>query len=284
MPLIRAGLGNSRQLLSLKTRQLRAMRPAAGIAMAAMMLVGCASSYNNPLGYGPYHTVDAGSTIGGTLVGAAAGGLIGSTIGSGGGNLAATAAGTLVGAAIGGQIGSQANYSGFAGTGFERGPSRIGAGTVGGGLVGAAAGGLIGSQFGSGSGRLAATAAGTLIGAGLGASVGSSYDRQYYQSGNIPHYTPGGYVYRGDAYNNAYLIGQGPVVPNTIQNNVFSIPAVQYQYPAYREVVWQPVSDVTVYKQGTAPLQQHGCAQVHNPNGRMLHYCPDRFGGWSLRP
>ena len=244
MPLIRAGLAKSRQLLSIKSGALPAMGPAAGIAMAAMMLVGCASSYNNPLGYGPYHTVDAGSTLAGTLVGAAAGGLIGSTIGSGGGNLAATAAGTLVGAAIGGQIGSQANYSGFAGTGFARGPSRIGGYHT----------------------------------------LHNYHDRQYYQSGNIPHYTPGGYVYRGDPYNSAYLIGQGPVVPNTIQNNVFSIPAVQYQYPAYREVVWQPVSDVTVYRQGTAPLQQHGCAQVHNPNGRMLHYCPDRFGGWSLRP
>ena len=275
MPHIGVGLARGRQLLSAT----RKTRPMAGVAVAAMMLAGCASSYNNPLGYGPYHTVDGGSTIAGTLVGAAAGGLIGSTIGSGGGNLAATAAGTLVGAAVGGQIGSQAIYSGFAGTGFSRGPSRVGAS-----LVGAAAGGLIGSTIGSGSGRLAATAAGTLIGAGIGAAVAAPSERYYYQSGNIPHYTPGGYVYRGDPYNNAYLIGQGPVVPNTIQNNVFSIPAVQYQYPAYREVVWQPVSDVTVYKQGTAPLRQHGCAQVHNPNGRMLHYCPDRFGGWSLRP
>ena len=185
----------------------------------------------------------SGTEVGGTLLGAAAGGLIGSTIGSGSGRLAATAAGTLIGAAVGGSIGHQANYSGFAGTGFERGASRI------------------------------------------GNNYYTYHDRAaYYQSGEIPSYTPGGYIYRGDPGNSAYLIGQGPVVPNTIQNNVFSVPAVQYQYPAYREVVWQPVSDVTVYRQGTAPLSQHGCSQVNNPGGRVLHYCPDRFGGWSLRP
>ena len=48
-----------------------------------------------------------------------------------------------------------------------------GAGT----LIGAAGGGLLGSQFGSGGGKLAATAAGVLIGAWLGNSVGSSLDR-----------------------------------------------------------------------------------------------------------
>lgn len=212
------------------------------IAGVALLATACASPHPY-YGSGYYHPGPSGTEVGGTLLGAAAGGLIGSTIGSGSGRLAATAAGTLIGAAVGGSIGHQANYSGFAGTGFERGPSRIG------------------NNYYTYHNRAA-----------------------YYQSGEIPSYTPGGYIYRGDPGNSAYLIGQGPVVPNTIQNNVFSVPAVQYQYPAYREVVWQPVSDVTVYRQGTAPLSQHGCSQVNNPGGRVLHYCPDRFGGWSLRP
>ena len=40
-----------------------------------------------------------------------------------------------------------------------------------------AGGGLLGSQFGSGTGKLAATAAGVLIGGWLGNSVGASLDR-----------------------------------------------------------------------------------------------------------
>jgi surface antigen len=43
-------------------------------------------------------------------------------------------------------------------------------------LLGAAAGGLLGSQFGSGSGRLAATAVGVLGGAYLGGKIGRSLD------------------------------------------------------------------------------------------------------------
>jgi uncharacterized protein YcfJ len=169
-------------------------------------------------------------------------------------------------------------------TGYN-GYSGYGPNQVGGTLVGAAAGGLLGSTIGSGSGRLAATAAGALIGAGIGGSVGQSMDRsQYYRSGQIPSYTPGGYIYRGDPYNSAYWVGQGPQVPQVVQNNVFSVPAVQYQYPAYREVVWAPVSDTTVYRQGTAPVTSNGCMRVYDPNGRILSYCPDRFGGWSLRP
>jgi len=45
-----------------------------------------------------------------------------------------------------------------------------------GGLGGAALGGLLGSQFGSGSGKLAATGAGVLIGGLLGSSIGRSMD------------------------------------------------------------------------------------------------------------
>jgi len=215
---------------------------------AALITSACASP--NYYGSGYYAPGPSANQLGGTLLGAAAGGLIGSTIGSGSGQLAATAAGTLIGAAVGGSIGSQANYSGFNGSGFERGPSRAYHNSL----------------------------------AGTGAGYGYHNRARYYQSGEIPHYTPGGYIYRGDPHSNAYLIGQGTVVPRTIQNNVFSVPAVQYQYPAYREVIWEPVSDVTVYRQGTAPLRQSGCTQVHNPGGRMLTYCPDRFGGWSLRP
>ena len=44
-------------------------------------------------------------------------------------------------------------------------------------LVGAAAGGLAGSQFGSGNGRLAATAAGTLLGAYAGNQWGAAVDQ-----------------------------------------------------------------------------------------------------------
>lgn len=154
---------------------------------------------------------------------------------------------------------------------------------TGGTLIGAAAGGLVGSAFGSGSGRLAATAIGTLAGAALGNAAGAQIDanRAYYAGG---YYGPHGFVHHGDPYNSAFRVGHAPRVPHTIQNNVFSVPAVQYQYPAYREVIWSPVSDVTVYQQGTAPLSLHGCTHVANPDGRMLRYCPDRFGGWSYRP
>ncbi|MBV6631838.1 MAG: glycine zipper 2TM domain-containing protein [Alphaproteobacteria bacterium] len=157
---------------------------------------------------------------------------------------------------------------------------------TGGTLLGAAAGGLIGSTIGSGSGQLAATAIGTLVGAGIGNAAGAQIDAtnyypNYYHAG---YYAPYGYAYRGDPHHGAYLVGQPPRVSQTIQNNVFSVPTVQYQYPAYREVVWSPVSDVTVYQQGTAPLSLHGCTHVANPDGRMLRYCPDRFGGWSYRP
>ncbi|MEM6901825.1 MAG: glycine zipper 2TM domain-containing protein [Pseudomonadota bacterium] len=157
---------------------------------------------------------------------------------------------------------------------------------TGGTLLGAAAGGLIGSTIGSGSGQLAATAIGTLVGAGIGNAAGAQIDAtnyypNYYHAG---YYAPYGYAYRGDPHHGAYLVGQPPKVSHTVHNNVFSVPAVQYEYPTYREVVWSPVSDVTVYQRGTAPLSLHGCTQVANPDGRMLRYCPDRFGGWSYRP
>ena len=45
-----------------------------------------------------------------------------------------------------------------------------------GGLGGAALGGLLGSQFGSGEGRLAATAAGVLIGGLVGSEIGRNLD------------------------------------------------------------------------------------------------------------
>jgi len=44
-------------------------------------------------------------------------------------------------------------------------------------LGGAAAGAVIGSQFGSGDGRVAATAIGTLLGAFAGSEIGASLDR-----------------------------------------------------------------------------------------------------------
>jgi hypothetical protein len=44
-------------------------------------------------------------------------------------------------------------------------------------LLGAAGGGLAGAQFGSGNGKLAATAAGALLGALVGNEVGGSLDR-----------------------------------------------------------------------------------------------------------
>lgn len=44
-------------------------------------------------------------------------------------------------------------------------------------LGGAATGAVIGSQFGSGDGRVAATAIGTLLGAFAGSEIGSSLDR-----------------------------------------------------------------------------------------------------------
>lgn len=43
-------------------------------------------------------------------------------------------------------------------------------------LIGAGLGGLLGSQFGSGGGRLAATAFGTLAGAAIGSSIGKRMD------------------------------------------------------------------------------------------------------------
>lgn len=49
---------------------------------------------------------------------------------------------------------------------------------TGGTLVGAAAGGLIGSQFGSGSGKLAATGIGVLLGALAGNAIGKQMDQE----------------------------------------------------------------------------------------------------------
>ena len=54
----------------------------------------------------------------------------------------------------------------------EGGPKQ-GIGTI----LGAAGGGLLGAQFGSGRGRLAATAAGVFLGAMLGNSISRSLDR-----------------------------------------------------------------------------------------------------------
>lgn len=48
---------------------------------------------------------------------------------------------------------------------------------LGGTLLGAGAGGLVGAQFGSGTGKLAATGAGTLIGALVGGAAGRSLDK-----------------------------------------------------------------------------------------------------------
>jgi surface antigen len=48
---------------------------------------------------------------------------------------------------------------------------------AGGALLGAGLGGLLGSQFGSGSGKLAATAIGVVAGGLLGNEIGSSLDR-----------------------------------------------------------------------------------------------------------
>jgi surface antigen len=53
-----------------------------------------------------------------------------------------------------------------------------------GGLGGAALGGLLGSQFGSGTGKLAATGAGVLIGGLLGSSIGRSMDEADQQRAN----------------------------------------------------------------------------------------------------
>jgi len=60
----------------------------------------------------------------------------------------------------------------------------MGPNQTGGTLIGAAAGGLVGSQFGSGDGRLVATAAGTLFGAAVGGSIGQNMDQTY--NGTIP--------------------------------------------------------------------------------------------------
>lgn len=62
-------------------------------------------------------------------------------------------------------------FVGACATDFENRPRQTG-----GTLLGAAAGGLLGSQFGSGSGRLAATAVGVLGGAWLGSEIGRSLD------------------------------------------------------------------------------------------------------------
>lgn len=174
-------------------------------------------------------------------------------------------------------LGACSTYS--YGPGYGYGPNEVG-----GTLLGAAAGGLIGSAFGGGAGKVAATAVGTLAGAALGNTIGASIDQSNRYGYPGYAYAPGGYVYNGDPYNSAYMVGGPPVVPNTIQNNVFSVPAVQYQYPTYREVIWAPVSDTTVYRQGSAPLTADGCTRVYNNDGRIMRYCPDRFGGWSLRP
>jgi surface antigen len=68
-------------------------RLAVGVAMAALLLAGCAGS-----DYGTKQTV-------GALAGAGAGGLLGAQIGKGKGQLAATAAGTLLGAFLGSEVG-----------------------------------------------------------------------------------------------------------------------------------------------------------------------------------
>ena len=83
-------------------------------------------------------------------------------------------------------------------------------------LVGAAAGGLAGSQFGSGNGRLAATAAGTLLGAYAGNQWGSAVDgqNQTYYAPPPPHRHPGHdrrSYRRGqrDGYDHGYNDGYG---------------------------------------------------------------------------
>ena len=61
-------------------------------------------------------------------------------------------------------------------------------------LLGAAGGGLAGAQFGTGNGKLAATALGALAGAFVGHEVGGSLDRadasygRNYSSGYAPRY------------------------------------------------------------------------------------------------
>lgn len=45
-------------------------------------------------------------------------------------------------------------------------------------MTGALAGGIIGNQFGSGTGRIAATAAGAIAGGLIGQNIGSRLDRQ----------------------------------------------------------------------------------------------------------
>lgn len=56
--------------------------------------------------------------------------------------------------------------------------SNTGPNQAGGTLIGAAAGGLIGSQFGSGSGKLAATGVGVLLGALAGNQIGKQMDQE----------------------------------------------------------------------------------------------------------
>jgi surface antigen len=74
-----------------------------------------------------------------------------------------------------GQYGYNAGYGGYGG-GFQ-GVGGYGPKQTVGGLIGAGTGALIGSQFGSGSGRLAATAGLGLLGALLGSQAGQSLDR-----------------------------------------------------------------------------------------------------------
>jgi len=97
-------------------------------------------------------------------------------------------------------------------------PAYAGDNTLLGTLGGGALGGFVGSQFGSGTGRLAATGLGVFTGAVIGHNIGQSMDRAsrpYYGGGYSGYgYTP--YYARSYYYEPNYIAPPAPPPPRVI--------------------------------------------------------------------
>lgn len=123
-------------------------------------------------------------------------------------------------------------------------------------LGGAATGAVIGSQFGSGDGRVAATAVGTLLGAFAGSEIGSSLDRADQAAAS-------------SAMNQAYVAPVGQSVrwnnPNTGNNGTITTTRDGYsQSGSYCREFQQNINvggrNQTAY--GTACQNQDGTWQI----------------------
>lgn len=152
-------------------------------------------------------------------------------------------------------------------------PAQAGGNELLGTLGGGALGGFIGSQFGSGTGRLAATGAGVFTGMILGNNIGRAMDRPYYGNGyssysQAPYYAP---MY---SYEPNYVAPPAPPPPQVIYVQP-EVVGYRTREPAYVEGGYLGGND--------APATQHYCREFTQPI-RIGNEVKESYGTACLQP